>query len=219
MASRLCSLYRKNVTEGKITMKKEFGNYCLIILGSILYAVATVAFIFPHSLLLGGTSGISVILNAYIPFSPGTILMVINFLLIVAAFIILGKEMAIKTFVGSALTTVFVGVFEKVFSSGPIVSNIYLSSIVGAVLIALASGVMFYVKSSSGGTDIIALIVQKYSNINIGKALLLTDFLIVIVGGIVSGYIILIGSFIGLLIKTFGIDYVIAVIKSRNKEI
>ena len=73
-------------------MKKEFGNYCLIILGSILYAVATVAFIFPHSLLLGGTSGISVILNAYIPFSPGTILMVINFLLIVAAFIILGLK-------------------------------------------------------------------------------------------------------------------------------
>lgn len=199
-------------------MKKELGNYCLIILGSVLYAVATVAFIFPHSLLLGGTSGISVILNAYIPFSPGTILMVINFLLIIAAFIILGKEMAIKTFVGSALTTVFVGIFEKVFDTGPIVSNIYISSSVGAALIALASGVMFYVKSSSGGTDIIALIVQKYSNINIGKALLLTDFLIVIVGGIVSGYIILIGSFIGLLIKTFGIDYVIEFIKARKQE-
>ena len=68
---------------------------------------------------------------------------------------------------------------------------------------------MFYVKSSSGGTDIIALIVQKYSNINIGRALLITDFLIVIVGGIVSGYIILVSSFIGLIIKTFGIDYVI----------
>lgn len=47
-------------------MKKEIANYCLIIFGSILYAVATAAFIFPHSLLLGGTSVISVILNAYI---------------------------------------------------------------------------------------------------------------------------------------------------------
>lgn len=196
-------------------MKKESTNYCLIIFGSILYAVATAAFIFPHSLLLGGTSGISVILNAYIPFSPGVILMIINFLLIIAAFIILGKEMAIKTFVGSVLTTVFVGIFEKFFSSGTVISNIYISTFVGAALIALSSGVMFYVKSSSGGTDIIALIVQKYSNINIGRALLITDFLIVVIGGILSGYIILISSFIGLLIKTFGIDYVIKSIKKR----
>lgn len=199
-------------------MKKEISNYCLIVFGSILYAVATVAFIFPHSLLLGGTSGISVILNAYIPFSPGVILVAINCMLIIAAFIILGKEMAVKTFVGSALTTVFVGVFEKNFNGEAVISNIYISAFVGAALIALASGIMFYVKSSSGGTDIIALIVQKYSNINIGKALLITDFLIVIVGGIVSGYIILASSFIGLLIKTFGIDYVIELIQMTGKR-
>ena len=101
------------------------------------------------------------------------------------------------------------GVFEKTLNGDAIISRVYISSFIGAALIALASGVMFYVKSSSGGTDIIALIVQKYSNINIGRALLITDFLIVIVGGIVSGYIILVSSFIGLIIKTFGIDYVI----------
>ena len=206
------------MSKGKMIMKKEISNYCLIVFGSILYAVATVAFIFPHSLLLGGTSGISVILNAYIPFSPGVILVAINCMLIIAAFIILGKEMAVKTFVGSALTTVFVGVFEKIFNGEAVISNIYISAFVGAALIALASGIMFYVKSSSGGTDIIALIVQKYSNINIGKALLITDFLIVIVGGIVSGYIILASSFIGLLIKTFGIDYVIELIQMTGKR-
>ena len=203
-------------------MKKEIYNYGLIILGSILYAIATVAFIFPHSLLLGGTSGISVILNAYIPFSPGAILVIINFSLLIAAFVVLGKEMAVKTFVGSTLTTVFVGIFEKIFDNSTIlISNIYISAFVGAAIIALASGIMFYVKSSSGGTDIIALIVKKFSNINIGKSLLITDFLIVIVGGIVSGYTVLASSFIGLLIKTFGIDFVIEVInknKARNKK-
>ena len=198
-------------------MKKEISNYFLIVFGSILYAVATVAFIFPHSLLLGGTSGISVILNAYIPFSPGAILVIINFSLLITAFFILGKDMAIKTFVGSTLTTVFVGVFEKIFdNSTTMVSNIYVSAMIGAAVIAIASGIMFYVKSSSGGTDIIALIVQKYSKINIGRALLITDFLIVIVGGILSGYIILISSFIGLLIKTFGIDFVIGCIKRKT---
>ena len=201
-------------------MKKEVLNYLLITIGSILYAIATVVFIFPHSLLLGGTSGISVILNEYISFSPGMILVIINFSLLVAAFVVLGKDMAIKTFVGSTLTTAFVGVFEKIFYNSTIlVSNIYVSAVLGASVIAIASGIMFYVKSSSGGTDIIALIVKKYSNINIGKALLITDFLIVIVGGLLSGYIILASSFIGLLIKTFGIDFVIEIIrKMRNKK-
>jgi uncharacterized membrane-anchored protein YitT (DUF2179 family) len=193
-----------------------------ITIGSILYAIATVVFIFPHSLLLGGTSGISVILNEYISFSPGTILVIINFSLLVAAFVVLGKDMAIKTFVGSTLTTAFVGVFEKIFYNSTIlVSNIYVSAVLGASLIAIASGIMFYVKSNSGGTDIIALIVKKYSNINIGKALLITDFLIVIVGGLLSGYIILASSFVGLLIKTFGIDFVIEIInksKMRNEK-
>ena len=89
--------------------KKRFLKEALLIfIGSVLYAVSTVLFIFPRSLLLGGTSGISVILERFLPFSPGVILMVINLLLIVAAFIILGKEMAAKTLVGSVLTTVFV---------------------------------------------------------------------------------------------------------------
>ena len=195
-------------------MKKEVVNYLLIIIGSILYAIATVIFIFPHSLLLGGTSGISVILNEYISFSPGTILLTINFSLLIAAFVVLGKNMAIKTFVGSTLTTLFVSIFEKIFDNSAIlISNVYISAIVGAAAIAFASGIMFYVDSSSGGTDIIALIVRKYSKINIGKALLVTDFLIVIVGGVLSGYIILFSSFVGLLIKTFGIDFVIGMIK------
>ena len=190
----------------------------LIILGSILYAIATVAFIFPHSLLLGGTSGVSVILNEYVPFSPGSILVAINFLLLIAAFVVLGREMAVKTFVGSSLTTVFVGVFEKIFSIGVLIPNIYLSSITGAALIALASGIMFYVKSSSGGTDIIALIVQKYSEMNIGRALLTTDFLIVIAGGLLSGWVLLVSSFAGLLVKTFGIDFVIGLLRLKRKD-
>ncbi|MBQ8525377.1 MAG: YitT family protein [Clostridia bacterium] len=199
-------------------MKKEFINYLFIVLGSVLYAMATVVFIFPHELLLGGTSGISVILNEYLSFSPGTILVIINFSLLIAAFAVLGKNMAIKTFVGSALTTVFIGVFEKILANGTmLVSDIFLSSVAGAALIALASGIMFYVESSSGGRDIIALIVRKYSKINIGKALLITDFLIVIIGGLLSGYIILLSSFAGLLIKTFGIDFVIGII--RHNEI
>ena len=201
-------------------MKKHLVTYSLITLGSILYAVGTVLFIFPASLLLGGTSGISVILEAYLPFSPGTILTIINFSLLILAFFILGRDMAIKTFVGSTLTTIFIGALDNILKlSEPIISNIFLSAIIGASIIAAASGIMFYIDSSSGGTDIIALIVRKYSKLDIGKALLVTDVLIVIVGGILSGLTIAVCSFIGLLIKTLGIDLIISLIKKGTKNV
>lgn len=200
--------------KGSQKIKRIVAEYLLILLGSILYALSTVLFIFPNSLLLGGTSGISVILEAFLPFSPGSILMIINFSLIVLAFILLGKDMAVKTLVGSVLTTAFIGIFEKVFVfKHALIANYYISALVGAVVIALASGIMFYVDSSSGGTDVIALIIRKYSDIQIGKALLITDVFIVIIGGVLSGTSVLFSSFLGLLVKTFGIDWVIAQIK------
>lgn len=207
----------KNMDYGKAKIFAR--EYFLILLGSILYALSTVLFIFPNSLLLGGTSGISVILESFIPFSSGKILVAINYSLILFAFVILGKDMAVKTLVGSFLTTTFVGFFEKqLLGIGVIVANPYISAFIGATIIAVASGIMFYVDSSSGGTDIIALIIQKFFGIHIGKALLISDVLIVLVGGLMSGTTILLSSFLGLLIKTFGIDGVIACIKRLQQR-
>ena len=198
------------------TALKEF---FLIFLGSVLYAIGTVMFVFPNGILLGGTSGVSVILTGFLSFSPGAILMIINLSLLLLSFFVLGRDMAVKTLVGSFLTTVFVGLLEKIITiEGTLISNNYLSALIGASVIAVASGVMFYVDSSSGGTDIIALIVRKFTGIRIGKALLITDILIVIVGGILSGLPILLSSFVGLLVKTLGIDLVISMIKKMKNK-
>ena len=194
-----------------------FKTYFSIFIGSVFYALSTVLFIFPASVLLGGTSGISVILEGLLHYSPGEILMAINFLLIILAFIILGKQMAIKTMVGSVLTTIFIGAFEKVFVfEKPLITNTYISAIIGAVFIAVSSGIMFFVDSSSGGTDIIALVIKKFSNIKIGRALLITDILIVIIGGFLSNTEILLSSLLGLIIKTTGIDLFISLIKKQK---
>ena len=168
-----------------MTTKLTLREFILITVGSLLYAVSTNLFIFPSGVIIGGTSGISVILTYVLDFSPGTIITVINIALILLAFLLLGKDMAIKTLVGSVLTTVFIGGLEKPLTlSSPLIESKLLSALVGAAIIAIASGIMFYVDSSSGGTDIIALIVKKYSRIKIGKALLVTDILIVLGGGL-----------------------------------
>jgi uncharacterized membrane-anchored protein YitT (DUF2179 family) len=195
---------------------KTVKEYIVIVLASILYACSTYFFIFPLGIFLGGTSGISVILNYFIPFSPGIILMMINITLLILALLLLGKEMAIRIFVGSLVTTVAIGGLEILFPSpDPIIPNIYISCVIGAILICIASATLFYVRSSSGGTDIAAQIINKYTKMNIGKALLCTDILIVIVGGIISGCSIAVASVIGLLIKTFGIDFMIAFVQNR----
>jgi uncharacterized membrane-anchored protein YitT (DUF2179 family) len=199
----------------KFSLGKFAFEYSFILVGSLLYAISTVLFVFPSGLVLGGTNGIAVILNGIFHQTPGTFSVILNASLILLAFIVLGREMATKTLVGSLLTTVFIGALERVFVLGaPIIENSYISAVVGGGIIAVASAIMFFVDSSSGGTDIIALIVKKFSNIKIGRALLITDVLIVIVGGLLSGLSIFIPSVIGLVIKTLGIDVVILLIKS-----
>lgn len=195
-------------------MKKHLVTYSLIALGSFLYAVGTVLFIFPGGLLLGGTSGISVILERYIPYQPGAIMAIINVVLVAVAYIFLGRDMAIKTVVGSLLTALFISGGEYVLAlDSPIVSIPYLAAPIGAAIIAVASGILFYVDSNSGGTDIIALIVKKYVTVNIGTALLITDLLIVVAGAILCGWEIGIASTIGFLVKVFGINLVISLIR------
>ena len=190
-------------------------DYLLILLGSLIYGISTVVFVFPGGLLLGGTSGIAIILTRFLPFSPGAISTVMNLLLVLLAFFVLGRDMAVKTLVGSTLTALFIGALEAPLTfDAPLITSSYLSAFIGAALIAIASGIMFYVDSSSGGTDIIALIVQKYSSLRIGRALLVTDAVIVLVGGLMSGSDILFSSVVGLLVKTLGIDFVIRCIKA-----
>ena len=196
-------------------------DYALIALGSVLYGIGTVIFVFPSGALLGGTTGIAMILAKYLPLTSGNFSVILNASLIVIAFILLGKGMAFRTFIGSALTAFFIGIIEPIsVSIAPVIGNSLISAVCGAAIIAVASGIMFYVDSSSGGTDILALIVKKYCKINIGLALMITDVLIVIVGSaLFSSLAITISSVIGFLVKTLGIDLVILCIKRLTKKL
>ena len=201
-------------------MRKAIRDGALITAGCFLYMAGICLFIFPHGLLLGGTGGISVILTHVLPFSPAAILSGINILLMVLALLLLGRRMAVRTMAGSFLTTVFISAFDTLFPSlTPPVGNIYLSAAVGAAVIAAAGALLFFVDASSGGTDIIALIIRKYKDIRIGRALLITDILIVLVGGAIGGTAILFASVPGFLIKGLGTDAVLSLLRrlSRGK--
>lgn len=191
-------------------------EYLLILVYSLLYALSTLLFVFPHSLLLGGTSGISVILESVTRLTPGSMLMAINTALIAVAFFLLGKEMGTKTLIGSLATSTFIGVLEPLLTfEEAVIPNLFLSAFVGAGLIAIASSGLFYIKSSSGGTDVLALILRKYTGFQTGRALLITDILIVIVGGLLADQTLFLSSLMGLLVKTTGIDMMTSVLQKH----
>ena len=187
--------------------------------GSLIYAVALHYFIFPHDILLGGTGGVSVLLNHYFPvLSAESYLVIINVTLMLAAVVTLGKSMAGKTMLGSIFTTLFVGALDSICNGHtPLVENVFISAILGAMIVAAGSTILFTVDSSSGGTDIIALIIKKYSRISIGKALLMADILIVAMGILSFHWTVAVASVVGLFIKTFGIDLLIHWYNKKRK--
>jgi uncharacterized membrane-anchored protein YitT (DUF2179 family) len=129
--------------------------------------------------------------------------------------------MGTKTLIGSLATSTFIGLLEPLLTfENAVIPNLFVSAAVGAGLIAVASSGLFYIKSSSGGTDVLALILRKYTGFQTGRALLITDILIVIVGGLLADQTLFLSSLMGLLVKTTGIDVMTSVMHKhplRNK--
>ena len=177
-------------------------NRWLIILGgSLLYAIAVCTFIIPNSVVLGGTSGFAVLIQRFIPFlSSEQIITILNAILTVLAFLILDRKKAFGTLVGSIFTTFFIFLFDLIWKdfSGLHISA-FFESIIGSVLIGAATFLLFRFDASSGGTDIVAQIVQHYRNINISTALLISDVALVALSflayGLVCGALSVCGFF------------------------
>jgi len=163
---------------------------------------------FPNSFSFGGSSGASLILSYFIPLLPSTLTTILDAVLTVLAFIILGSQFGIRTIVGSSVTTAFTFLFGLLsFAEKCNTGILALDLVIAVILVAVSTAFMFSVNSSSGGSDIIAMIVAKYNQkLNIGTALLLSDIGIIILSGIFIGFRAGMISGIGLLLKSVVID-------------
>ena len=187
-------------------MKHTLNRLGIIICGSLLYALSTCLFVIPHAAVLGGTSGLAVLVHRFLGIlSPEQMITLMNIGLMIAAFAVLGRNVAFGTLWGSVFTTGFIFVLDLLFpQADALISNGFISVAIGACLIGVASSLLFFHDASSGGTDILALVVQHYSHIDISKALFVTDIALValsfwiysIACGLVSalGFLIKIGT-------------------------
>lgn len=185
-------------------------KYSILTVGAVVLALANYVFKFPNHFSFGGVAGFAVILSGMFGGSASTYTFVINMLLLLIAFPILGKEVAMRSFYVSIVFSGVLEVAQYVYPiDKPITNQPVLELVFSFMLLAVCSAIFFFMDASSGGTDIIALILKKYTNVSIGTALLVVDFIVVIVAFFVYGVTVGLFSLAGFLAKSFFIDTVI----------
>ncbi len=190
---------------------KKLKSYCVITAGIILMAIGIYFFKFPNNFSTGGVSGIATILGEVSPhISKGTFVSIINYALLVVGLIVFGKGFAFKTVYASVLLSGLISIFEKILPlTQPMTDQPFLELVFSILLVGGGSALLFSERASSGGTDIVAMILKKYSKLNIGKALFCTDVIIVIIACMVFGIETGLYSLLGLLTKAIIVDNLI----------
>lgn len=177
----------------KLFSLKWFKSYSLIVLGSFILAVGFVYFISPHKIVPGGVYGIAIVVHyltqGVFSFWPdgipiGLFGLILNIPLTIAGIKILGPRFGVKTVVGFVLSSVFMDgiTYLREIGDAPLVSDILLSCVFGGVLIGFGLGLIFKSKATSGGSDIIAMIIAKYTGLQLGQLMIYVDSAIVLLG-------------------------------------
>lgn len=191
-------------------MKKRLQDFIMMNLGVILLTLGVYFFKIPNGFSTGGVSGAGTILGKVTPLTPGTWIAIINMLLLIFGFLILGKAAGIKTVYCSIVFSGLTCLLEQfVVLSTPITTQPFLELVYAIILTASGSALMFHCHASSGGTDILALILKKYTRMKVGKALLCVDFIIASCSFVVFDVQTGLFSLLGLFMKAFIVDSVI----------
>lgn len=158
----------------------KFEEFLLLNLGVFLIAVGVYFFKFPNNFAIGGVSGISVLLNAWTPvLNAPTINLILNMFFLILGIMFFGKNFGLKTAYAAVLLSILIKLLEYVAPlKAPLTNQPFLELIYAVLLPGIGGGILFNIRASSGGTDVIAMILKKYTSLNIGKALFLSDVII-----------------------------------------
>ena len=196
----------------KNLIQQKIKEYALITIGVLLVVVGVYFFKFPNNFSTGGVTGMAIILSPFLGsgVSTGTIVLVINIILLIVSYITLGRSFGNRTVYGSLLLSLSLRILEiLVPMERPLTDQPLLELAFAVVIPSIGAALLFNIGASTGGTDVIAMLLKKYTNLDIGRSLLVTDFLLTIavfpVFGVTTGLL----SVLGLLLKSTLVDNVI----------
>lgn len=206
---------------------KNAREYGLITLGVLLVAIGIEFFLAPNKIAAGGVSGMAIIINYYRPkMSIGLLMLMMNVILFIIAFIVIGNQFGGKTIYTSLSLSAMIWVMDKMMTPNMVVTNnLMLASIFGTFMCGIGLGIVFNQNASTGGTDILAKILNKFLHLDIGKSLLIVDFVITLLAAISFGAdagmyallaVVINGFVIDTVIEGLNISKQILVISSKN---
>jgi len=154
-------------------------DYVMITLGLFCYAFGFTAFILPEKIVIGSVTGLSSLIHFWLGWNVAVTYYAINIILLCIAFRSVGKQFVLRTVIGATIATIMIGVLQPMFPTPIIEQQTFMNVILGAVLCGLGLGVVFTHNGSTGGTDIIAAMVAKYSTVSFGRTMMYCDVLII----------------------------------------
>lgn len=155
---------------------KEYG---IITIGVILVLISFEFFFFPNKIASGGVSGLALVINNMFRIDTGIVMIITNVILFVLAFVLIGGNFGIKSMYAAFGLSFALSIIEKNYTPVAVTSNLMLASIFGSVLLALGTAIMLTQDATTGGTSITAKILNKYAHIDFGKALLISDSIVI----------------------------------------
>lgn len=188
-------------------------DYVFIFLGIMLYSIGYNAFILPEKFVMGGVSGMASILFYAFGWTPGITIWLINAVLLVIAFSALTKQFTIRTIVGVTLLSALITFFQWIFSLFPVMTpgeDRFMHLVIGAMLGGAGLGLVFAHNGSTGGTDIIVALINKHSNMSIGRALQFVDIAVICTSYILfHSFEVIVYGVVYTLIASTMLDYVV----------
>ena len=218
------------ITKEKLFSWEWFKAYSLIVLGTFIMGVAYVVFISPFKFAPGGVYGIAIVLHHLFHFPIGLSGIMMDIPLTIVGFWVLGPRFGVKTIVGMLLLSGWISAIEFFYGYEPFVpGQPLLSALYGGVLVGIGLGLVFKSKATSGGSDIIAMMIAKYTHMSLGQLMIIVDSTIVLLSWIafkdpmiplISWVIIFItGKVVDIMIEGIGYEKTLFIISEKHQEI
>lgn len=208
---------------------EKFKEYAIMTLGIILVALSVEYFFAPNNIAAGGVTGAAIVVNAVMPsLSVGMVTLVLNVVLFIVAFVFIDGKFGVKTIYSSLGLSIIIWGIEKFLNPSAVTNDLMMATVFGTLISAVGMAFVFNENASTGGTDILAKILNKFFHLDIGKSLLVVDFIItfasILVFGINVGLyamlsVILLGLIVDRLIEGFNVCKSVFIISKRNDEI
>lgn len=198
-------------------MPSHVKKFILINLELAVISFGLYFFLIPANLAVGGVSGLAIVLKSIIPnFPTGLFMLAINCILFVLAFIFIGREFGGYTIYASFAMSGMITVLEILFPGNPMFTqDVFLNLLYGIFITGAGYALIFTQNASTGGTDIIAKIITKFTHLDLGKSMFLADFAVIAMAGIVFGPELGLYALLGILLNSVIIDKAIAGFNTR----